>query len=124
MSRRPRPAAVPSGFFVLRTPLLPFSHAVAWGADAEAAAHLEDGTLDEALARDRATLRRRLEDVVTGPEFRDAVFVASPSLEAAIDGWRKDPDGERGRSAEQALVAYFSRAAARPTPFEIGRAHV
>ncbi len=112
-----RPTARPSGFFVLRTPLLPFSDLVEWGSELEGRAHLHDGALAGALARDLALLRRRLEETVTGPVFRDALFVASPSLEAAIDTWRKEPDSDRGRTAEHALVSYFSRAAARPTPF-------
>ena len=110
--------AEPSGFFVLRTPLLPFRVVTDWSADLEAPGRLDDlAVLDEALASDRIRLRRRLEDIVTGPAFRDAVCVASPSLESAIDVWRKDPDGDRGRRAEQSLVCYLMRAAARPTPF-------
>ena len=73
--------------------------------------------LDEAVAADRIQLRRRLEDIVTTPEFRDALFVASPSLAAAVDPWRKEPDSDRGRATERSLVSYLMRAAARPTPF-------
>ena len=73
--------------------------------------------LDEAVAADRIQLRRRLEDFVTTPEFRDALFVASPSLAAAVDPWRKEPDSDRGRATERSLVSYLLRAAARPTPF-------
>ena len=45
------------------------------------------------------------------------MFVASPSLAAAVDLWRKEPDSDRGRAAERSLVSYVLRAAARPTPF-------
>lgn len=109
----------PSGFFVLRTPLLPFDELTSWGAELEAAGADADapGGLDDAVARDRARLRLRLAEAVLRPEFRDALFVASPSLDAAVDLWRKEPDSERGRAAESSLVSYFSRAAARPTPF-------
>jgi len=108
----------PSGFFALRTPLLPFDEVTRWGTGLEAPAHRDDPAgLDEAVASDRLLLRRRLDDIVASPRFRDAVFVASPSLAAAIDGWRKDPDGDRGRRAEVSLVCYFMRAAARCTPF-------
>jgi len=112
------PVAAPSGFFVLRTPLLPFTEVTAWGHGLQAPAAGEDpGVLAEAVAADRVQLRRRLEDIVTTREFRDALFVASPSLAAAVDPWRKDPDSDKGRATERSLVSYLMRAAARPTPF-------
>jgi thiopeptide-type bacteriocin biosynthesis protein len=108
----------PSGFFVLRTPLLPFEELVAWGEGLEAVGSLGDPQgLEEALKRDRARLRARLLAAVTRPEVRDAIFVASPSVEEALEVWQKDPDSQRGRKLEPAVVAYFSRAAARATPF-------
>src|SRR5258707_6454022 len=114
----PGPAVTPSGFFVLRTPLLPFSEVTAWGDGLQAPAAAGDpGVLGEAVAADRAQLRRRLEDIVTTPEFRDALFVASPGLAAAVDPWRKEPDSDKGRATERSLVSYVLRAAARPTPF-------
>jgi thiopeptide-type bacteriocin biosynthesis protein len=114
----PGPAVTPSGFFVLRTPLLPFTEVTAWGDGLQApAAAGGPGVLDEAVAADRAQLRRRLEDIVTTPEFRDALFVASPGLAAAVDLWRKEPDSDKGRATERSLVSYVLRAAARPTPF-------
>ena len=110
--------AEPSGFFVLRTPLLPFTAVARWSHGLEAPAVADDAAaLGEAIAGDRFRLRSRLEEIVAEPAFREAVFVASPSLEAAIDVWRKDPDSERGHRAEVALIAYLMRAAARPTPF-------
>jgi lantibiotic biosynthesis protein len=115
------PSAVPSGFFVLRTPLLPFTEVPAWGDGLQAPATRGDpgfpGVLGEAVAADRTLLRRRLEDIVTTPQFRDALFVASPGLAAAVDTWRKEPDSDKGRATERSLVSYFVRAAARPTPF-------
>ena len=112
-----------AGFFVLRTPLLPLSVVTGWGSGLEAArpeatgAELSAADLAERLAADRMRLRARLEELVTEPGFREAVFLAAPALEAAIDQWRKDPDSERGKRAENSLVAYLMRAAARPTPF-------
>ena len=115
---QPDPTPVPAGFFVLRTPLLPFTEAIAWGDGLQAPAVTDDArVLDEAVAADRLQLRRRLEDLVTTPEFRDALFVASPSLAAAVDPWRKEPDSDKGRATERSLVSYVMRAAARPTPF-------
>jgi thiopeptide-type bacteriocin biosynthesis protein len=108
----------PSGFFVLRTPLLPFEEMAAWGEGLEAVGSLGDPQrLDEALERDRIRLRARLLAAVTRPEVRDAIFVASPSVDEALEVWQKDPDSRQGRKLEPAVVAYFSRAAARATPF-------
>jgi thiopeptide-type bacteriocin biosynthesis protein len=108
----------PSGFFVLRTPLLPFEEMVAWGEGLEAVGALGDSQgLEEALERDRARLRARLLAAVTRPEVRDAIFVASPSVDEALEVWQKDPDSRQGRKLEPAAVSYFSRASARATPF-------
>src|SRR5215213_3284398 len=108
----------PSGFFVLRTPLLPFEEMAAWGEGLEAVGALGDSQgLEAALERDRARLRARLLAAVTRPEVRDAIFVASPSVDEALEVWQKDPDSRQGRKLEPAVVSYFSRAAARATPF-------
>ncbi|MGR6967851.1 lantibiotic dehydratase [Geodermatophilus sp. URMC 61] len=112
------PPFAPSGFFVLRTPLLPFDELAALGEGLEAVGAVEDPHgLDRALARDRARVRERLRAAVSRPELRDALFVASPDLDEAFDHWTREPDSRRGRRLEAALVAYFSRAAARATPF-------
>jgi lantibiotic biosynthesis protein len=113
----------PSEFFVLRTPLLPFDELATWGEDLEAPGTLADGEpvegtiLDKALDKDRARLRDRLRLLLTRPELRDAVFVASPSLDEALPDWQRDPETRQGRRIEAALVAYLSRAAGRATPF-------
>src|SRR5215218_320348 len=108
----------PSGFFVLRTPLLPFDELAAWSEGLEAVGSLGDSqALQAALERDRARLRVRLLAAVMRPELRDALFVASPSLNEALEVWQKEPDSKQGRKLESAVVSYFSRAAARATPF-------
>jgi hypothetical protein len=61
----------------------------------------------------RAWLRRTL----ARPEVAEALRLASPSLHEEIDIWRASPDGERGRSIEQALTRYVARMATRATPF-------
>jgi len=64
----------PSGFFVLRTPLLPFEEVAAWGEGLEAVGSLGDPRrLHEALARDRTRLRHRLQTLVARPEVREAI---------------------------------------------------
>jgi lantibiotic biosynthesis protein len=108
----------PSGFFVLRTPLLPFEEMAAWSEGLEAVGSLGDPRgLEAALERDRARLRARLRALVARPEVREAVFVASPSLDEALEVWQKEPDSKQGRKLEPAVVSYVSRAAARATPF-------
>jgi lantibiotic biosynthesis protein len=108
----------PSGFFALRTPLLAFDEMAAWSEGLEAVGSLGDAQgLGAAVERDRAKLRDRLLAAVTSPELRDAIFVASPSLDEALEVWRREPDSKQGRKLESAVVSYFSRAAARATPF-------
>src|SRR5262245_3040574 len=108
----------PSGFFALRTPLLPFDELLAWSDGLEAALAADDPPrLEAALTEDRAGLRRRLRAIVTRPEVREALFVASPALEERLDLWLREPEGEPGQKLERALVRYFARMAGRATPF-------
>jgi lantibiotic biosynthesis protein len=108
----------PSGFFVLQTPLLPFQEMMSWSEGLEAVDALDDPeSLDEALDKDRRRLRERLLAVMTNPQLRDAIFVASPTLDEGFKSWQREPNSKRGRKVEAALVSYFSRAAARSTPF-------
>src|SRR5207245_10465073 len=105
MSRRPATAAgrlVTPGFFVLRTPLLPFSEFTAWGAGA--------------AARDRATLRERLRRIICRPEVREAVRVASPPPQQGIATWIGDPETAPGQRIQRALVRDPSRITRRRTP--------
>src|SRR5437868_12795016 len=74
---------VSAGFFVLRTPLLPFDEMEEWGRGLTAAAAARtpgEDSLAEALAADRARLRAGLTALLQRPEVREAVFVASPDL--------------------------------------------
>jgi thiopeptide-type bacteriocin biosynthesis protein len=89
----------PSGFFVLRSPLLPFDSFLEWSSS------------------DPAKLRSGLRDWLAQAEIREAIFLASPSLEESLEHWEKDPTSERGAKVEQALVKYFARLCTRPTPF-------
>jgi len=58
-----------------------------------------------------------LSELLHRPEVREAIFLASPSLESRIAAWRNHPDGNDGRGLEAGLVKYISRMAARCTPF-------
>src|SRR5215203_3585716 len=86
----------PSGFFVLRTPLLPFDELDAWTEGA-----------------DRQMIERRLREAYERPELREALYLASPQLCETLDAW----GSEHARKWLPALVSYFERAASRPTPF-------
>jgi hypothetical protein len=77
-----------SGFFALRTPLLPFDELLAWSDGLEAASAGDDpAQLEAAIAKDRCCLGQRLRDVFSQPEVREALFVASPSLDERFDQW-------------------------------------
>lgn len=94
----------PSGFFVLRTPLLPYSVLTALG----------EGLA--ALADDRERLHERLRQLAEQPEIREALFVASPSFDDALSVWLADPSAPSAQVPE-ILIRYLARMAARPTPF-------
>jgi len=83
----------PLSKFVLRTPTLPFHVLARWTG--------------------RETLRQLVED----PTIREALYVASPELDAQIAGWQREPDSAQSSSVERALVRYVSRMASRCTPF-------
>src|SRR5439155_4786301 len=100
-----------SGFFAVRTPLLPFDELVAWGDGLAATA--------EALEEDRELLRDRLGKAVTRAELREAIFLASPDVAELIDAWADAPDSPAGQRCERALVRYFSRATGRCTPHRL-----
>lgn len=108
----------PSGFFAMRTPLLPFDELLKWaeGVESPAAVGDPDG-LRKTIESDRARLRSRLHAAFAIPAVREALFVASPDLDESIETWMRDPASEHGRRIERALVRYFSRMAGRATPF-------
>ncbi|HEU4404174.1 MAG TPA: lantibiotic dehydratase [Polyangiaceae bacterium] len=111
----------PAGFFALRTPLLPFDALLAWAeGPPDASLARAEGPREASPARSerpRDALRARLRELVARPEVREAVFVASPSLEREIAHWLAGPESERGQRIERALVRYLVRMAGRPTPF-------
>jgi len=111
-------AITPSGFFALRTPLLPFDELLAWSDGLEAVSAGNDpARLEAACAADRTRLRQRLRVVYARPEVREALFVASPDLEEHCEVWWQQPASPQGQKIERALVRYFARMAGRATPF-------
>jgi hypothetical protein len=113
---------VPSGFFVFRTPLLPFDALASWGeglaapsVSADPGAH----SLSEALERDRAVLEERLRALISQKEIREALFLASPSLDEAVQSWLGDPTSHRARNVVGILVRSLARMSGRCSPFEL-----
>jgi len=118
MTKAGPPTFAPTGFFVLRTPLLPFNEFIKWGQGLEAMAALEDPErFENAFAADCDELRKRLKSIAARPEVRDGLFLASPNIIERFHHWLNDPSSERGRKLEQVLVRYFSRMTGRATPF-------
>ncbi|HEY6349364.1 MAG TPA: lantibiotic dehydratase [Candidatus Angelobacter sp.] len=109
---------VSSGFFVLRTPLLPVEDffALSQGTGFLQALH-HGGDLVSAAASDRKLVRRRLEKLADRPEVKEALWLASPEFLAALALWRKDPESEKGKRLEHSLYRYVARMTSRPTPF-------
>src|ERR1043166_5121687 len=106
---------IPSDFFVLRTPLLPLEELVAMGKHLQAPHALKDSAhLEHALREDRHHLRMHLRTLVTRPEIREALFLASHDLKDAIERWLSLPDSQKGQRAERTLLRYITRMAARP----------
>ncbi|TMQ63244.1 MAG: Lanthionine biosynthesis protein LanB [Candidatus Eisenbacteria bacterium] len=124
------------GFFVLRAPLLPFETLLELSRDLTAASSdPRDGRsskagddlpapipgeadgLEKALETDRARVRARLRELALRPEVREALFVASPDLDASLPAWLGDEEGERAARVERAVYRYLARMAGRATPF-------
>ncbi|MDB4968780.1 MAG: Lanthionine biosynthesis protein LanB [Myxococcales bacterium] len=106
----------PAGFFALRTPLLPFGELRAFG-EGLGAASAAPAMRAAAIAGDVRLLQGRLRALLARPDVREAIFVASPSLDDSVAAWHDAPDSERGRKIERALVRYLARMAGRATPF-------
>jgi thiopeptide-type bacteriocin biosynthesis protein len=108
----------PQGFFLLRTPLLPVDELEGWSSGLQAPAAVSDpAALEAAIEADRQAQRLWLRDLLTRPVVIEALHLATPALLEGLEEWRRDPDGKKGRRAEEALVRYAYRMAARATPF-------
>ena len=106
-----------SGFFAIRTPLLPFAAWEELAAGARAPRCTSDEELPAALQEDCELIRARLRDWLQDAAVRDALFVASPSLDQDMRHWLEAPASEKGLKAERPIVKYFGRMACRSTPF-------
>ena len=113
MAANPTPIVEP--FFVLRAPSLPFSFLEAWSR-ATTVLGADDPAV--ALEADREALRGLLREAVAEPAIREALFLASNDLEAALEPWLGGRlDAEKAARVERSLVRYLSRMAFRCTPF-------
>jgi thiopeptide-type bacteriocin biosynthesis protein len=121
-TRRERTGAVyaDAGGFVLRSPLLPFETLVAVGSGTARVAWESGADLEASLAADATDLATRLRDLLAAdPVVREAIFVASPSLDERIERWLAD-DGrtdEDEAGLVRSVLSYLSRMSARATPF-------
>lgn len=107
-----------AGFFVMRTPLLPYRRLFELSEGVVAKRELSTAELDEQLVRERTEVQRALGQVLASPTVREAIFIASPSLDEALARWQRgelEPEAER--KAVRALYRYVSRMASRATPF-------
>jgi lantibiotic biosynthesis protein len=103
----------PAGFFVIRTPLLP-GDTLHWLFPDTG---LPAGVDAERTCAEAAVTRDRLRALVSRPEVREALHIASPSLSGSMNLWLERPASEQGRKVERALLRYVARMSFRPTPF-------
>lgn len=105
----PRDEFSSSGFFLLRTPLLPLDELLQFTATA-ARAPSDD------VAAGQARARAYLRQWAARPEIREALTIASPEFVQSLDT-QGQPDSVKGRRLDQALYRYLARMTARATPF-------
>src|SRR5215472_1883554 len=104
----------PLGWFVLRTPLLPFDRWIEWSNLSRAP--FSAGSLNE-LERNYDLLKDGLKERLNAA-VREALFLSSSSLSQAVEEWLS-ADAVRDESVESSVVAAFARMSGRPTPFGV-----
>ena len=108
----------PSGFFVLRTPLLPIQDFLDLSRELGFFQTLHQGSEPaSAAAADRKLVRARLQKLVDRAEVQEALWLASPEFFEALSLWRKEPESEKGTRLEHSLYRYVARMTSRATPF-------
>ena len=107
-----------SGFFVLRTPLLPFEEFLNLSQALSVPGALRDGgDLLEAYKTDCKLVRARLQQLAHRPEIREALWLASPEFFESLSTWWSSPESEKGQKLENSLYRYVARMTSRATPF-------
>ena len=108
-------------FFMLRAPLLPCATFLDLGEGLETAARLQAGARAEDLqatfVSDCQRVRDRLQAITADEIFREALFVSSEGLYAAVGRWKEEPLSKRGAAAERSILKYVQRASTRCTPY-------
>jgi hypothetical protein len=100
-----------SGFFVLRTPLLPFEEFLKLSLPATDALQNQDA------GSNRDSMRTHLRQWAGRPEVLEALWIASPEFVQSLATWWNDPESAKGLKLEHALYRYLARMTARATPF-------
>jgi thiopeptide-type bacteriocin biosynthesis protein len=107
-----------SGFFVLRTPLLPFEEFLNLSRDLSVPDTLRNGgDVAEAYKADCKLVRARLQELAQRPEIREALWLASPEFFESLATWWSNPESEKGQKLEHSLYRYVARMISRATPF-------
>ena len=108
----------PSGFFVLRTPLLPVQDFLALSDGLGFFQALrQGGDLVSALTADHKLVRDRLRKLAERSEVKEALWLASPEFFETLPFWSRDPESNKGVRLEHSLYRYVARMTSRPTPF-------
>lgn len=107
----------PLGWFMVRTPVLPFENWMLWTGLADPVENSGASTdFETAITKTRHELKSGLASRLT-PLVTEGLYLASPSLSAKLPDWLEDQNAATLRGLENSLVAYFSRLTGRPTPF-------
>jgi thiopeptide-type bacteriocin biosynthesis protein len=109
---------VAAGFFVQRTPALPWDEVQRWSAGIGAPHDVEAaGALEARMQADAGLLRQRLREAVRRPAISGAIGLASPGLYQRMGAWLDGATDTAARKIESAVLRYFMRMCSRPTPF-------
>lgn len=103
-----------AGFFIIRTPYLPIEDLLALSHELEAAGGCADGL---AADRDRRRVTDRLVEISRRPDVREALRLASPTLDHKLETWQDDPVGHAADKVTRSVLRYVTRMTSRATPF-------
>jgi class I lanthipeptide synthase len=105
-------ARASAAFFVLRAPALPWDAFVEFSAGVTRC--LNVAGCEGGFPLEMVHMLKRW---VTEPLFREALWIASPSLSAQCESWSACDEADVEQRTLVSLLKYFVRATTRPTPF-------
>jgi len=108
--------AIATGF-VLRTPLLPLHVLTTLSEGLRTPSCADDGNLEDASHSDRSVVIDRLHQMFQEPLLREALWLASPSLQEEFQRWSESDCLQRKDRIPTALYKYLARMTMRSTPF-------